>query len=142
MWYTPANFMGRIPDQSGEITELLHRWRDGNAEAERQLFEIVMPHLRRLAHYLMKRERKDHSLQATELVGEAYFVGAGCHFESRRRGGPWIGATLLRSKHRTQYRTRQIPGVVQAVDYNRLYSLSLYRKSTTRQRMDDGQANS
>jgi RNA polymerase sigma factor (TIGR02999 family) len=29
--------------------------------------------LRRLAHYLMQRERKDHSLQATELVDQIYF---------------------------------------------------------------------
>jgi RNA polymerase sigma-70 factor (ECF subfamily) len=64
--------MSRIPDQSGEITVLLHQWREGNTEAERQLFEIVTPNLRRLAHYLMKSERKDHSLQATELVSEAY----------------------------------------------------------------------
>jgi hypothetical protein len=64
--------MDQISDQSGEITELLHQWRTGNAEAEGQLFEIVMPNLRRLAHYLMKRERKDHSTQATELVSEAY----------------------------------------------------------------------
>lgn len=64
--------MSRISEQSGEITELLHQWREGNTDAERHLFEIVMPSLRRLAHYLMKSERKDHSLQATELVSEAY----------------------------------------------------------------------
>jgi RNA polymerase sigma factor (TIGR02999 family) len=29
--------------------------------------------LRRLAHYLMQRERKDHSLEATELVDQIYF---------------------------------------------------------------------
>jgi RNA polymerase sigma factor (TIGR02999 family) len=59
-------------DQSGEITVLLHQWRDGDAEAENQLFEIVEPNLRRLAHYLMKREWRDLPLQATELVSEAY----------------------------------------------------------------------
>src|ERR1035441_2614506 len=64
--------MSRIPDQSGEITVLLHQWREGNTEAERQLFEIVTPNLRRLPPSVMKRGRKDHSLQATELVSEAY----------------------------------------------------------------------
>src|SRR5580700_11748621 len=57
----------------GDITELLHQWRAGNREAENQLFTLVLPNLRRLAHYLMQRERKDHSLQATELVGQIYF---------------------------------------------------------------------
>jgi RNA polymerase sigma factor (TIGR02999 family) len=62
-----------MSDESVEITKLLHQWRAGNIEAEGQLFQIVMPNLRRLAHYLMKTEREDHPLQATELVSEAYF---------------------------------------------------------------------
>jgi hypothetical protein len=33
----------------------------------------VFPNLRRLAHYLMQRERKGHSLRANELVGQIYF---------------------------------------------------------------------
>jgi RNA polymerase sigma factor (TIGR02999 family) len=57
----------------GDITVLLHQWRQGSREAENQLFTLVLPNLRRLAHYLMQRERKDHSLQATELVGQIYF---------------------------------------------------------------------
>jgi RNA polymerase sigma factor (TIGR02999 family) len=57
----------------GDITHLLHQWRAGSREAENQLFTLVFPNLRRLAHYLMLRERKDHSLQATELVDELYF---------------------------------------------------------------------
>ena len=57
----------------GEITILLRQWREGSREAENQLFTLVLPNLRRLAHYLMQRERKDHSMQATELVGQIYF---------------------------------------------------------------------
>jgi RNA polymerase sigma factor (TIGR02999 family) len=64
--------MGPGVDQSGMVTELLHRWRAGDREAENVLFEIVMPNLRGFAGYLMKGERKDHSLQASELIGEAY----------------------------------------------------------------------
>jgi RNA polymerase sigma factor (TIGR02999 family) len=51
---------------------LLLRWREGSREAENELFALVLPDLRRLAHYLMKRERPDHSLQATELVDTVY----------------------------------------------------------------------
>ena len=57
----------------GDITQLLQEWRAGNREAENELFTLVLPNLRRLAHYLMQRERKDHSLQATELVDQIYF---------------------------------------------------------------------
>jgi RNA polymerase sigma factor (TIGR02999 family) len=56
-----------------DVTLLLRQWREGSREAENQLFELVMPNLRRLAHYRMQRERRDHSLQATELVNEIYF---------------------------------------------------------------------
>jgi RNA polymerase sigma factor (TIGR02999 family) len=62
----------------GDITQLLQEWRDGSREAENELFTIVTPNLRRLAHYLMKGERKGHTMQATELVDQIYFrlVGA------------------------------------------------------------------
>lgn len=57
----------------GDITRLLHEWREGSPGAENQLFDLVVPDLRRLAHYLMQRERKGHSLQPTELVDQIYF---------------------------------------------------------------------
>jgi RNA polymerase sigma factor (TIGR02999 family) len=59
-------------DHSDEITVLLHQWREGSSEAENHLFQIVEPNLRKLAHYLMSREWREHPLQATELVSEAY----------------------------------------------------------------------
>jgi RNA polymerase sigma factor (TIGR02999 family) len=67
-----------VEQPTREITILLRQWREGSREAENQLFTLVMPNLRRLAHYLMLRERKGHPLQATELVGEIYLrmVGA------------------------------------------------------------------
>ncbi|HMF77513.1 MAG TPA: ECF-type sigma factor [Bryobacteraceae bacterium] len=61
-----------MPEQVGEITELLHRWREGSARAENELFGRVNTDLRRLARYMMKGERKGHSLQATELVDQIY----------------------------------------------------------------------
>src|SRR5215469_16311481 len=56
----------------GHITDLLQRWRDGDRDAENALFALVMPNLRRLAHYFMKGERKGHTLQPTELVNQIY----------------------------------------------------------------------
>jgi len=62
-----------MDESMGDITQLLHQWRAGSREAENQLFTLVAPNLRRLAHYLMQRERKGHSLQATDLVDQIYF---------------------------------------------------------------------
>jgi RNA polymerase sigma factor (TIGR02999 family) len=62
-----------MENSEGEITRLLHEWRAGSRDAENQLFALVFPNLRRLAHYLMQRERKDHPMQATELIGQVYF---------------------------------------------------------------------
>src|SRR4249920_1417023 len=60
-------------DKIGDITQLLNEWRDGSKQAEDELFTLVLPNLRRLARYLMKGERKGHSLQPTELVDQIYF---------------------------------------------------------------------
>ena len=67
-----------MQEKMGEITELLHKWRDGDRAAENELFALVLPDLRRLAHYLMRGERPDHTLQPTELINQIYFrlVGA------------------------------------------------------------------
>ena len=42
------------------------------AEAAQSLLPVVYDELRRLAESYMRRERSDHTLQATELVHEAY----------------------------------------------------------------------
>jgi len=75
----PATYRARMRgkpnnmSESSDITNLLRRWREGDRDAESDLFELVLPKLRRLAHYLMKGERKGHTMQATELVNQAYF---------------------------------------------------------------------
>jgi len=56
----------------GDITQLLHKWREGSREAENELFVLVLPNLRRLARYLMNGERKGHSMQPTELIDQIY----------------------------------------------------------------------
>lgn len=56
----------------GDITVLLRQWRDGDPTAEQELFGIVMPNLRRLAHHMMKSERPDHTLEPTDLVNQVY----------------------------------------------------------------------
>ncbi|MBL8291755.1 MAG: RNA polymerase subunit sigma-70 [Bryobacterales bacterium] len=71
MRYNPATQELRLPEKH-EITVLLQQWRDRVPGAEDQLFSLVLPDLRRLAHYLMAGERRDHSVQPTALVNEIY----------------------------------------------------------------------
>ncbi len=59
-------------EEPGQITILLQRWRDGDTLAENELFALILPKLRSLARYLMKGERKGHTLQASELVDQTY----------------------------------------------------------------------
>lgn len=40
---------------------------------EERLFSLVLPDLHKLAQYMMRGERPDHSLQPTILINEAYF---------------------------------------------------------------------
>jgi RNA polymerase sigma factor (TIGR02999 family) len=51
---------------------LLQAWSRGDASAFDQLVPLVHAELRRLAGHHMRRERVDHTLQASALVNEAY----------------------------------------------------------------------
>lgn len=54
------------------VTRLLRQWRRGDAEALNHLLPHVYDELRRLARKHMRGERRDHTLQTTGLVHEAY----------------------------------------------------------------------
>jgi len=56
---------------STDITDLLHRWGEGDAAALDQLFPIVYERMRQLAHQRLRSE-PDASLNTTALVHEAY----------------------------------------------------------------------
>ncbi|HVF56603.1 MAG TPA: sigma-70 family RNA polymerase sigma factor [Pyrinomonadaceae bacterium] len=57
---------------SDGITGLLEEWNGGSNEALEKLLPLVYRELRRLAAGYLRRERPDHTLQATALVHEAY----------------------------------------------------------------------
>jgi RNA polymerase sigma-70 factor (ECF subfamily) len=57
---------------SGSVTALLRAWGDGDDGALEQLTPLVEAELRRLARAYMARERRDHTLQTTALVNEAF----------------------------------------------------------------------
>ena len=55
-----------------EVTELLQQWSVGRQEALEQLLPAIYGELKRLAGSYLRRERPDHTLQATALVHEAF----------------------------------------------------------------------
>jgi len=57
---------------SKDLTQLLSAWSEGDRSALERLLPLVEDELHRLAHRYMSRERKDHTLQTTALVNEAY----------------------------------------------------------------------
>jgi RNA polymerase sigma factor (TIGR02999 family) len=57
---------------AGDVTQLLAELQDGRSDAAPQLMPLVYDELHRLAGRQMRRERSDHTLQATALVHEAY----------------------------------------------------------------------
>lgn len=60
------------PKRSPDVTQILKDWSDGNDDAPARLMPLVYEELRRLARDYLRRERGDHTLQATALVHEAY----------------------------------------------------------------------
>jgi RNA polymerase sigma factor (TIGR02999 family) len=62
-----------MPERASQsVSELLAQWRAGDEESLRRLVPLVYNELRRIAHYHLRRERPDHTLQTTALVHEAY----------------------------------------------------------------------
>lgn len=55
-----------------DVTSLLKKLADGNDQAARELIPVVYKELHRLAVGHLRRERRDHTLQPTALVHEAY----------------------------------------------------------------------
>lgn len=70
----------------GDVTALLQVWRAGDRNALDALVPHVYKELHRLAHFQLRKERPDHTLQSAALVHEAYarLVGQeSLDFESR-----------------------------------------------------------
>jgi RNA polymerase sigma-70 factor, ECF subfamily len=69
----------------GEVTQLLKAIHAGDSQAAESLLPLVYAELHRLAKSYMRRERPDHTLQATALINEAYLrlVGEDVDWNSR-----------------------------------------------------------
>ncbi len=70
--FAPDSSHFKNPASTGEVTELLLRWREGDADALETLLPIVYAELRRIADNYLRREHSGHTLQPTALVNEAF----------------------------------------------------------------------
>jgi RNA polymerase sigma factor (TIGR02999 family) len=57
---------------SGDVTQLLLNWCEGDQEALSHLIPLVYDELHRQAERMMRRERRNHTLQPTALVHETF----------------------------------------------------------------------
>jgi RNA polymerase sigma factor, TIGR02999 family len=60
-----------MPEQS-DVTQLLKKAQSGDKESLDNLLPVIYDELRRVAASQLRRERDDHTLQATALVHETY----------------------------------------------------------------------
>jgi RNA polymerase sigma-70 factor, ECF subfamily len=74
-----------MPSNDGQVTMLLKAMREGDATAEQRLLPLVYHELHRLARSYMRRERLNHTLQATALINEAYLRLAGGEVDWKNR---------------------------------------------------------
>lgn len=58
--------------RQGEITELLHRWDEGERGAIEELAPLVYHQLRGIAEAFLRHERPEHTLQPTAVVNEVF----------------------------------------------------------------------
>lgn len=71
--------MPLINAQAEGVTELLHKWHDGDGQALDELIGLVYAELQHLAWQCLRGERAGHSVHTGTLVHEAYLKLAGCH---------------------------------------------------------------
>lgn len=77
---------GSNVSQSLDVTAVLIESTNGSADATDRLLSFVYEELRTVAERLLRGERRDHTLQATDLVHEAYVRLADvtrCRWEDR-----------------------------------------------------------
>ncbi len=74
-----------MDNDNGQVTQLLKAMHAGDTQAAESLLPLVYAELHRLAKGYMRRERPDHTLQATALINEAYLklVGEDIDWNSR-----------------------------------------------------------
>ena len=97
------------------ISGLLRAWGQGDLQARDNLLPLVYRELRRRATAYLRRERKDHTLQPTALVHEAYLRLAGQDRVSWQNRAHFFGvaAQMMRRilvDHAREHQSAKRPG--------------------------------
>jgi RNA polymerase sigma factor (TIGR02999 family) len=71
-WASDLNVERKPDTHTAPVTEMLVRWKAGDAKALEELIPLVYDELRRAARRQLRRERPDHSFQSAALVNEVY----------------------------------------------------------------------
>ena len=81
-----------------DVTELLEKWSQGDQSALERLMPLVYDELHRLAGAYLRRERREHTLQPTALVNEAYLKLVGQRHANWQNRAQFFGvaAQLMR----------------------------------------------
>ena len=61
-----------MADRSSTVSGLLQAWGQGDLQARDELLPLVYRELRQRAAGYLRHERRDHTLQPTALVNEAF----------------------------------------------------------------------
>jgi len=110
-----------IPD--GEITQLLRRWHDGDAEALDDLLPQVYAELRQLAAHALRGQAQHETLQPTALINEVFarLLGASAVNIADRKHLFVTAAKLMRQtlidRARAKGREKRGGGAWQRVDF-------------------------
>src|SRR5690242_11403791 len=82
-----------------EMTHLISEWSTSRSQSMPELFELIYRDLRQIAQAYMRKERPDHTLQATALINEAYlrmFQGRPFQWKSRKHLFCMMAQTMRR----------------------------------------------
>src|SRR5687768_7620576 len=87
-----------MSESAGQVTLLLDAIERGEARAADALFPMVYEEMRERAGQMLAAERRDHTLQRTALVHEAYLrlVGLGASYQGRLH---FFNAAALAMRH-------------------------------------------
>ncbi|MEW6126004.1 MAG: sigma-70 family RNA polymerase sigma factor [Acidobacteriota bacterium] len=104
-----------------DVTNLLVAWGEGNKEALGELLPMVYRELHQIADRYLRRERIDHTLQATALVHEAYFKlvdQSRVHWQNRAHFFGVAAQAMRRIliDHARNYQTEKRAGVKLSLD--------------------------
>jgi len=117
------------PAASHELTELLRGWNGSDQRTLERIIELAYPELRKIARRLLRRERPDHTIQATALVHEAYlrlFDIGQVHWQDRAHFFAIIARVMRRVliEHARAQRSSKRGGGVRRVNLDEALTIS------------------